>query len=139
MSDFKILKQSSSYFFSSLLFLLPPSCMVAPIGKFANKFSFSTHFSKSNTASNFDTSLPSMSNDMDLGMDIQLGVSPNINSKEQGRNPLPSAKSSRESSLAFSGHSTPYHERMDMDMVPKIEVSNTESCELSYETEQYGG
>ena len=76
---------------------------------------------------------------MDLGMDIQLGVSPNINSKEQGRNPLPSAKSSRESSLAFSGCSTPYHERMDMDMVPKIEVSNTESCELSYETEQYGG
>ena len=77
-----------------------------------------------------------MSNNMDLGMDIQLGVSPNINSKEQGRNPLPSAKSSRESSLASSGYSTPYHERMDMDVVPKIEESNTESRELSYETEQ---
>ena len=56
--------------------------MVAPIGQFANKFSFSTHFSESNTASNFNTSLPPMSNKMDLGMDIQLGVSPAINSEE---------------------------------------------------------
>jgi len=108
--------------------------MVAPIGKFANKFSFSTHFSKSNMASNFNTSLLPMSNNMDLGIDIQLGVSPNINSKEQGRNPLPSAKLSRESSLASSGCSTPYHERMDMDEVPEIE--ETGSRELSYETEQ---
>ena len=69
-------------------------------------------------------------------MDIQLGVSPNINSKEQGRNPLPSTKLSRESSLASSSYSTPYHERMDMDVVPEIEESNTESHELSYETEQ---
>ena len=87
-------------------------------------------------ASNFITSLPPMSNNMDLGMDIQLGVSPNINSKEQGRNPLPSTKLSRESSLASSSCSTPYHERMDMDVVPEIEESNTESRELSYETEQ---
>jgi len=99
--------------------------------KFANKFSFSTHFSKSNTASIFNTSLPPMSNKMDLGMDIRLGVSPAINSEEQGRNPLSSAKSSRESSLASSGCLTPYHERMDMDVVPEIEESNTESCELS--------
>ena len=77
-----------------------------------------------------------MSNNMDLGMDIQLGVSPNINSKEWGRNLLPSAKLSRESSLASSGRLTPYHERMDMDVVPEIEESNTESRELSYETEQ---
>ena len=77
-----------------------------------------------------------MSNKIDLGMDIQLGVSPAINSEERGRNPLPSAKSSRESSLASSGHSTPYHERMDMDIVPEIEKSNTESRELFYETEQ---
>ena len=47
-----------------------------------------------------------MSNRIDLGMDIQLGVSPTINSEERGRNPSPSAKSSRESSLASSGRST---------------------------------
>jgi len=109
--------------------------MVAPIGKLANKFSFSTHFSKSNMASNFNNPLPPMSNKMDVGMDIQSGVSPTINSEERGRNPLPIANSSRESSLASSGRATPYHERMDMDVVPEIEESNTKSRELSYETE----
>ena len=77
-----------------------------------------------------------MSNKMDVGMDIQSGVSPTINSEERGRNPLPSANSSRESSLASSGRATPYHERMDMDVVPETEESNIESRELSYETEQ---
>ena len=77
-----------------------------------------------------------MSNRIDLGMDIQLGVSPAINSEERGRNPSPSAKSSRESSLASSGRSTPYHKRMEINVVPGIDKSNTESRELSYETEQ---
>ena len=76
-----------------------------------------------------------MSNKMDLGMDIQSGVSPTTNSEERGRNPLPSANSSRESSLASSGRVTPYHKRMDMDVVPKIKESNIKSLELSYETE----
>ena len=120
----------------SLLFLLPPSCMVAPIGKFANKPSFSTHFNQSNMASIIYNSLPPMSNRTDLGMDTQLGVSPTINSEERGRNPSPSANSSRESSLASSGRSTSYHERMEIDVVPRTEKSNIESRELSYETEQ---
>ena len=120
----------------SLLFLLPPSCMVVPIGKFVNKFSVSTHFNKSNTASNLNNSLPPMSNRNDLGMDIQLGVSPTTNSKVRGRNPSPSAKSSRDSSLAFSGHSTPYHKRMEIDIVPGTDESNMENLELSYETAQ---
>ena len=76
-----------------------------------------------------------MSNKMDVGMDIQSGVSPSINSEERGWNPLPTANLSRESSLASSGRVTPYHERIDMDVVSEIEESNTESRELSYETE----
>ena len=77
-----------------------------------------------------------MSNRTDLGMDTQLGVSPTINSEERGRNPSPSANFSRESSLASSGRSTPYHERMEVDDVHRTEKSNIESRELSYETEQ---
>ena len=77
-----------------------------------------------------------MSNRIDLGMDIQQGVPPATNSGERGRNPSPSAKSSRESSLASSGRSTPYHERMEIDVAPGTEKSNIESRELSYETEQ---
>ena len=110
--------------------------MVAPIGKFVNKFSFSSHFSKFNSTSNPNTSLPPMSNNSDLGMDIHLGAHPNTNSEKRGRNSLPSANLSRESSLASSGRSTPYHERMDMDVVPESEESNFERRELSYETEQ---
>ena len=49
---------------------------------------------------------------------------------------MPSANSSRESSLASSGRATPYHERMDMDVVSETEESNIESRELSYKTEQ---
>ena len=77
-----------------------------------------------------------MSNRINLGMDIQQGVPPATNSRERGRNPSPSAKSSRESSLASSGCSTPYHERMEIDVAPGTEKSNIESRELSYETEQ---
>ena len=111
--------------------------MVAPIGKFVNKFSFSTHFNTSNTDSNLNTtSLPSMSIRNDLGMDIQRGVSPATNSEVRGRNPSPSAKSSRDSSLASSGRSTPYHERMEIDVVTGTDESNTESLDLSYETAQ---
>ena len=121
----------------TLLFLLPLSCMVVPIGKFVNKFSFSTHFNTSNTDSNLNTtSLPPMSIRNDLGIDFQRGVSPAINSEVRGRNPSPSAKSSRESSLASSGRSTPYHERMEIDVVTRTDESNTESLDLSYETAQ---
>jgi len=111
--------------------------MIAPIGKFANKFSFSTHFNSSNTDSNLNsTSLPPMSIRNDLEMDIQLGVSPAINSEVRGRNPSPSAKSSRESSLASSGRSTPYHDRMVIDVVSGTDESNTESLDLLYEIAQ---
>ena len=59
---------------NTLLFLLPPSCMVAPIGELANKLSFSaTTFSISNMASSFKTALPTISTEKDIGMDIQMG------------------------------------------------------------------
>ena len=72
----------------------------------------------------------------DLGMDIQRRVSPATNSEVRGRNSSPSAKSSRDSSLASSGRSTPYHERMEIDIVTGTDKSNTESLDLSYETAQ---
>ena len=123
--------------YGSLLFLLPPSCMVASIGKSANKFSFSTHFNSPNTDSSLNTSsLPPMSFANDLGMDIQQGFPLAINSEARGRNPSLSANSSRESSLASSGRATPYHDRMDVNVAPRTNESNSESLELSYETTQ---
>ena len=51
---------------------------------------------------------------------------------------MSSVNISRESSMASSGRSTPYHERMDMDIepVPSIQNPSMECLELSYEAEQ---
>jgi len=68
-------------------------------------------------------------------MDIQVGQGPVPDLAIRGRNLSPSVNLSRESSLASSGCSTPYHDRMDtdVDFPPSREVLN---LELSYETEQ---
>ena len=88
---------------ASLLFLLPPSCMIAPIGELANKLSFSsTTFSISTMASSFKTALPTMSTETDVGMDIQTGRVPSDNPKIRGRNPSPSNNSFRDSFMVSS-------------------------------------
>ena len=71
-------------------------------------------------------------------MDIQLGRTPTINSEVRGRNPLASTHSSREPSLASSGRSTPYHDRMDMEFDEDnvADIAKNSFPELSYETEQ---
>ena len=71
-------------------------------------------------------------------MDNQLGCVLSNNNEVQGRNPLPSIHSSREPSMVSSGRSTPYHNRMDMDIDDSPVEGNMEygNPELSYETEQ---
>ena len=117
-------------------FLLPPSYMVAPIGNTANKSSFSPmNFSTSNTALNIKTSLPAVSFVNNIGMDIPMGQIPVSNSEVRRRNPVSSVNLSRESSIASSGCSTPYHDRMDTDMDcnSTIEEPSPERLELSYQ------
>ena len=113
--------------------------MVAPIENSVNKLPFSSSsFSSSTTSINFKNPLPTMSSEMNIGMDIQSGPVLTNNSEVRGRNLLSSANSSRDSSMASSGRSTPYHDRMDTDpdgSPSNNEVTN-EHLELSYETEQ---
>ena len=116
--------------------LPPPSCMVAPIGNIVNKFNFpQSLFNISTMNINNDSTLPTMSSKTGIGMDIQAGQGLVPDSEVRGRNISPSVNLSRESSLASSGRSTPYHNRMDtnVDFPPSREVSN---LELSYEIEQ---
>ena len=89
-------------------------------------------------AFNVNISLPAMSTANDIGMDIQSGRVPTNNSEVQGRNLVSSVNISKESSMASSGRSTPYHERMDMDIepVPTIQNPSIERLELSYKAEQ---
>jgi len=68
-------------------------------------------------------------------MVIPTGQVPASEFEVRGRNPASSVNLSRESSMASSRHSTPYHNRIDtdIDFNPTIEEL---SLELSYETEQ---
>jgi len=69
----------------------------------------------------------------DIGMDIPTGQFPNNKSKVRGRNSFSPVNLSRESSVASSGCSTPYHKRMNIDMdLPSEELQP----EMFYKTEQ---
>ena len=74
-----------------------------------------------------------MSSANDIGMDIPTGQVLATELKVRGRNSISPVNLSRESSMASSGRSMPYHERMNVDMDPTSEEPN---LELSYETEQ---
>jgi len=76
---------------------------------------------------------PTMFSTNDIGMDIPTGQFPNNELKVRGRNSFLSVNLSRESSVASSGCSTPYHKRMNIDMDLPSEESQPE---MSYETEQ---
>jgi len=113
--------------------------MVVPIGKLANKLSFSSSsFSNSTTAFKRQPTLPTMSFERNIGIDNQSGQALTNNPEVRGRNPLSSAISSRDPSMVSSECSTPYHDRIDTDPddIPLNGDLANEYLELSYETEQ---
>ena len=78
-------------------------------------------------------SKPTMSSSSNIGMDIPAEQFSNNKSKVRGRNSFSPVNLSRESSVALSGCSTPYHKRMNID----IDLSSKESHpKLSYKAEQ---
>ena len=110
--------------------------MVAPIGNIANKFITSSTFSPPTMSfANINSSLPTVSFVNNIGMDILIGQVPAFDFEVRGRNPISAANLSRESSMASSGRSTPYHDRMDINMDCNSTVGKL-TPELSYETEQ---
>ena len=115
-------------------FLLPLSCMVAPIGNIANKFLSST-FSSSTTPKSQALALPTMHPLNYIGMDNYTGQVPTNNCEIRERIPTTAFNLSRESSMASSGHVMPYcdrmYNRMDCDS-----TSRDMAPELSYDTEQ---
>ena len=68
-----------------LLFLLLPSCIVAPIENIANKFIFPIILSSSTTSLNPQAVLPTMNNISNMGMDKSTGINPVNNFKPRGR------------------------------------------------------
>ena len=70
---------------TSLLFLLPPSCIVASIGNIANKFIFPPTFSTTIIFHNQQTVLPTVNTQINTGMDESIGTNPGTNNEERGR------------------------------------------------------
>ena len=108
--------------------------MVAPIGNIANNFIISSTSSPSTTSfTNVNSFLPTVSFAIDIEMDNPTGQIPALDCEVRGRNPTSAANLSRESSMASSGRSTSYHDRMDMNCNSTM---GEPTPELSYETEQ---
>ena len=121
---------------TSLLFLLPPSCMVVLIGNIANKFKFPPTFSFTITSNSQQFSLPTVSPTNSIGMDKSSGTSPRNNIKVRGRTSSIEINLSRDTSMSSTRSSIIYHERMannGMDVNPDLP---TDSSALSYEIEQ---
>ena len=120
---------------TSLLFLLPPSCMVAPIGNIANKLFFPSTFSSSTMSNSQASALPTVFSSNHMGMDIPKEQAPANNLEVRGRTPTTAINLSKESSMASSSWSTLYHDRMN-DRIDCNSVLGDKSPGLSYETEQ---
>jgi len=117
-----------------LLFLLPPSCMVAPIGETANKFNFSTSFSSTIQSNNQQTLLPSVNTFSNTEMDHSTGTNTVITNDVRGRSPHSHKNQSRDSSMSSMVSSTIYHERMELNNSMDIDSDPpVETPALSYE------
>ena len=103
------------YLPSLLLFLLPPSCIVVPIGETANKFTFQTSFSTTISSTNQQTFLPSVNVSNNMEMDHSTGTNPVNNINTRGRSPQGHKNLSRDSSISSTVSSTIYHERIEMN------------------------
>ena len=122
---------------ASLLFLLPPSCIVAPIGETANKFNFPTSFSTTIQSNNQQTLLPSVNIFSNSEMDHSTETNPVINNDVRGRSPQIHKNLSRNSSMSSMVSSTIYHKRMELNNGMNIDSEPpVESPALSYENER---
>ena len=122
---------------TSLLFLLPPSCMVAPIGNTANKLTFPPTFSTTIMSHNQQTILPTMNACSNMRVDEFTGTNLGTNNEERGRPSHIRKNWSGDTSMSSTCFSVIYHERVTMNNGMDVDSDPpTESPALSYEEEQ---
>jgi len=119
-----------------LLFLLPPPCMVVPIGNIANRLIFSHQNPNLSTTNYSQTlSIPTMLS-YGMGMNIQSGPAPNNFDEVRGRILSSNGIISRDVLMSSTKSSVVYHERMTTNNANNDDNPVDASPELSYETEQ---
>jgi len=120
-----------------LLSLLPPSCMVVPIGNTANKFISPPTLSTTIMSCNLQTFIPTVNKNSNMGMDKSTGTNPINNSDSRGRTSGIERNLSRDTFMSSTCSSVPYHERVTMNNGMDIDSDMpTEFPALSYEEEQ---
>ena len=107
--------------------------MVASIRNIANKFLFPSTLSPSTTSNSQASALPTVSSLNHTGMNSSKEQTPANNFKVRGS--TSTSALSREPSMASSGWSTSYHDRMNDQMDCDLEFGD-KFPELSYETKQ---
>ena len=121
-----VLEEGQGACLSSLLSLVPPSCMVAPNRELANTlfpFDASTLFN------------PMVQNNINMDMDINT---------PRGRSAIPSANNSRELLAHSSVSSIPYVKRMEAQSnnpswADRVELKELQELTLSYANPEVGG
>ena len=84
---------------------------------------------------NINSSLPTVSFVNDIGMDKPTNQVPTFECEVRGRNPTFAINLSRESLMTSSDRSTPYHDRMDINMDCNSTMEEP-TPKLSYKIEQ---
>ena len=120
-------------FTTSLLSLVPLSCIVVPVRDLGNKF---TSFS-SNMIPLQIFELPTVFHSNNTGMDFFAGFSPDNYDEIRGRSPLTKENIFRNSSMSSLKSSIAYHEKMELNNTMDIDVNiNNNSPTLFYKTSQ---
>ena len=104
------------------LFLLPPSCIVVPIGNIVNKLFFPSTFSSSTMSNSQAFILLTMFPPNYMEMDIPAGPVPVNGSKVRERTSSTEMNYSRDTLMSSTWLSVIYHERMtnnSMDVDPE--------------------
>jgi len=106
--------------------------MVVPIRDLGNKFFISS--TNTHSQQNVNSLIPTVSSVNVTEMDSSTGQAPVFDFEVKDRILTSAVNFSREPSIASSGCSTPYHDRMDTNMDCSSTMEEP-TPELSYETE----
>jgi len=120
----------------SLLFLLLPSCIVAPIGNIANKFKFLPTFSSTITSNVQQGFLPTVFPTNSMGMDKSSETTPSNNIEVRGRTPSIQINLSRDTLMSSTCSSMIYYERMANNGIDIDPGPLTDSPAPSHKTKQ---
>ena len=121
-----------------LLSLLPPSCIVAPIGELANKYFFTTSISSTNMIPTQASILPTVSSLNNTGMDLFAGPYPDNYDEVRGRSLSTNECTSRDFSMSSMKSSVAHHDRIEYNNTMVINKEMVDiSPALSYKTDCY--